>query len=82
MKTKIEDIVLIVCGACMLALTITLIVISIIWIKQPTYNQYDVNHDGEVNSHDTLKVQKYIIEQNLENSPEGGVISVSGVRTK
>lgn len=82
MKTKIEDIILIICGACAIAITIAFIVFSIAYLKQPTYNVYDVNHDGEVNSLDVLKVQKYIIQQNLENAPEGGVISVSGVRTK
>lgn len=82
MKTKIEDIVLIICGICCIAITIVFVIFSVAYLKQPTYDKYDVNHDGEVNSLDVLKVQKYIIQQNLENAPEGGVISVSGVRTK
>lgn len=82
MKTKIEDIILIICGACAILITITFVVFSVIYFKQPTYNQYDVNHDGEVNMKDTMAVQKYIVENNLDNVPEGGVISVTGVRTK
>lgn len=82
MKTKIEDIILIICGVCAIAITIAFVVFSVIYFKQPTYNQYDVNHDGEVNMKDTMAVQKHIVENNLDNVPEGGVISVTGVRTK
>ena len=82
MKTKIEDIILIICGACIIVIAIAFVVFSVIYFKQPTYNQYDVNHDGEVNMKDTMAVQKYIVENNLDNVPEGGVISVTGVRTK
>jgi hypothetical protein len=56
MKTKIEDIVLIICGACAIVITIAFIVFSIAYLKQPVYNQYDVNHDGEVNSLDATAI--------------------------
>lgn len=82
MKTKIEDIVLIICGVCAIAITIAFVIFSIIYLKQPTYDKYDVNHDGEVNMKDTMAVQKYIVENNLDNAPEGGFITVTGVRTK
>lgn len=82
MKTKIENIVLTVCGICCLTITIAYIVFAISYLKQPDYSQYDVNHDGEVNMKDTMAVQKYIVENNLDNAPEGGFITVTGVRTK
>ena len=82
MKTKIENIVLTVCSICCLTITIAYIVFAISYLKQPDYNQYDVNQDGEVNMKDTMAVQKYIVENNLDNAPEGGFITVTGVRTK
>ena len=82
MKTKIEDIILIICGVCCIVITIAFVIFSIIYLKQPTYDKYDVNHDGEVNMKDTMAVQKYIVENNLDNAPEGGFITVTGVRTK
>lgn len=82
MKTKIEDIILIICGVCIIVIAIAFVVFSVIYFKQPTYDKYDVNQDGEVNMKDTMAVQKYIVENNLDNAPEGGVISVTGVRTK
>lgn len=82
MKTRFEDIVLMVCGVCCAIVTIAYVLFAINYLKQPTYNQYDVNHDGEVNMKDTMAVQKYIVENSLDNAPEGGVISVTGVRTK
>lgn len=82
MKTKIEDIVLIICGACAIAITIAFVIFSVVYLKQPTYDKYDVNQDGEVNMKDTMAVQKYIVENNLDNAPEGGFITVTGVRTK
>lgn len=82
MKTKIEDIVLIICGVCAILITIAFVIFSVAYLKQPTYDKYDVNHDGEVNMKDTITIQKYIVENNLDNVPEGGVISVTGVRTK
>jgi len=82
MKTKIEDIILIICGVCAIAITITFVVFSVVYFKQPTYNQYDVNQDGVVDMKDTMAVQKYIVENNLDNAPEGGFITVTGVRTK
>lgn len=82
MKTRIEDIILIICGPCIIAITIVFVIFSVVYLKQPTYNQYDVNHDGEVNMKDTVAVQKYIVENELDNAPEGGFITVTGVRTK
>lgn len=82
MKTKIEDIVLIICGVCAIAITIAYIIFAFNYLKQPTYDKYDVNQDGEVNMKDTIAVQKYIVENNLDNAPEGGFITVTGVRTK
>ena len=82
MKTTIEDIILIICGVCAIAITIAFVIFSVVYFKQPTYNQYDVNHDGEVNMKDTITIQKYIVENNLDNAPEGGFITVTGVRAK
>lgn len=82
MKTKIEDIILIICGVCAIVITIAFVVFSVVYFKQPTYNQYDVNQDGVVDMKDTMAVQKYIVENNLDNAPEGGFITVTGVRTK
>ena len=82
MKNKIENVILIICGICAMLITIAFIVFSIIYLKQPTYDKYDVNHDGEVNMKDTITIQKYIVENNLDNAPEGGFITVTGVRTK
>jgi len=82
MKNKISDVILIVCGICCLSITVVYIVFTINWLKQPTYDKYDVNQDGEVNMKDTIAVQKYIVENNLDNAPEGGFITVTGVRTK
>lgn len=82
MKTKIEDIVLIICGICCIAITIVFVIFSVAYLKQPTYDKYDVNQDGEVNMKDTIAVQKHIVENELDNAPEGGVISVTGIRTK
>ena len=82
MKNKIENVILIICGICAMLITIAFIVFSIIYLKQPTYDKYDVNQDGEVNMKDTIAIQKYIVENELDNAPEGGIISVTGVRTK
>lgn len=82
MKNKIGDIILIICGVCCLIVTIVYLVFAIDCLKQPTYDKYDVNQDGEVNMKDTLAVQKHIVKNNLENAPEGGFITVTGVATK
>ncbi len=82
MKTKIENIVLIVCGVCAITTTIAYIIFGFNYLKQPAYDKYDVNQDGVVNMKDTLTVQKYIVENQLENTPEGGVIYVTGIKTK
>lgn len=36
---------------------------SLYIIKQNTYNQYDVNRDGKVNSQDLLELRKYLINE-------------------
>ena len=41
---------------------------------------YDLNRDGKVDAGDLLKLQKYIVKQNLENTEGTGVISVVGVK--
>jgi hypothetical protein len=82
MKTRIEDIVLIICGVCCIAITIAYIIFGINYLKQPSYDIHDVNQDGVVNMKDTVAVQKYIVENELDNAPEGGFITVTGVRTK
>ena len=64
MKVKIEDIVLIMSGACAITITIVFIIFSIDYLKKPVYNQYDVNHDGKVNSTDYVLVKNYIMSEN------------------
>lgn len=64
MKNKIENIVLIICGVCAITITIVFITFSIGYLKKPVYNQYDVNHDGKVNSTDYVLVKNYIMSEN------------------
>ena len=82
MKTKIEDIVLMVCGVCCAIVTIAYVLFAINYLKQPSYDIHDVNQDGVVDMKDTVAVQKYIVENELDNAPEGGFITVTGVKTK
>lgn len=82
MKTKREDITLIIRGVCCIAITVAYIIFGINYLKQPTHNKYDVNEDGVVDMKDTMTIQKYIVENELDNAPEGGFITVTGVRTK
>ena len=82
MKARIEDIILIICGVCCIAITIAYVVFGINYLKQPSYDVHDVNQDGVVDMKDTVAVQKYIVENELDNTPEGGFITVTGVRTK
>ena len=82
MKTRIEDIILMICGVCCAILTIAYIIFGINYLKQPNYDIHDVNQDGIVDMKDTMEVQKYIVENELDNAPEGGFITVTGVTTK
>ena len=82
MKTRIEDFVLMICGVCCAIVTIAYVVFGINYLKQPSYDIHDVNQDGVVNMKDTVAVQKYIVENELDNASEGGFITVTGVRTK
>ncbi len=82
METKTTDILLIICGACCIVITIAYIVFAISYLKQPSYDIHDINQDGVVDMKDTMELQKYIVENELDNAPEGGFITVTGVRTK
>lgn len=82
MKTRIEDIVLIICGVWCAIVTIVYVLFAMNYLKQPSYDIHDVNQDGVVDMKDTVAVQKYIVENELDNAPEGGFITVTGVRTK
>ena len=64
MKNKIENIVLIICGVCAITITIAFIIFGNAYLKKPVYNQYDVNHDGKVNSIDYVLIKKYIMDEN------------------
>ena len=77
---KFENIILIICTICAIALTTMFIIVGVDIINANKRNPYDVNGDGKVNSLDLLKVQKYIINQNLANTEGTGVISVVGVK--
>ncbi len=77
---KFENIILTICTVCAIILTITFVIVGVDIIKTNKRNPYDVNDDGKVNSLDLLKVQKYIINQNLANTEGTGVISVVGVK--
>ena len=61
-------------------ITTMFIIVGVDIINANKRNPYDVNGDGKVNSLDLLKVQKYIVNQNLANTEGTGVISVVGVK--
>lgn len=65
-----------------LIFNIIVAILTIPSLFKPKYNVYDVNHDGVVDMKDTTEIQKYIVEEQLSNAPEGGFITVTGVRTK
>ena len=77
---KFENVILTICTACAIVLTVMFVIVGIDIIKANKRNPYDVNGDGQVNSLDLLKVQKYIIDQNLATTEGTGVISVVGVK--
>ena len=77
---KFENIVLTICTICAVVLTTMFVIVGIEMIRVNKRNPYDVNNDGQVNSLDLLKIQKYIINQNLANAEGTGVISVVGVK--
>lgn len=77
---KYENIIITICTICAVVLTITFVIVGIDIIKQNKKNPYDVNGDGQVNALDLLKVQKYIVNQNLATTDGTGVISVVGVK--
>lgn len=79
---KFEKIIISICTGCAVVATIILVIVTMNVIKENKRNRYDVNNDGKVNSLDLLKVQKYIINQNLETTEGTGVISVVGVKGK
>lgn len=75
-----ENIILTICTVCAVVLTTMFVIVRIDIIKANKRNPYDVNNDGQVNALDLLKVQKYIINQNLATTEGTGVISVVGVK--
>lgn len=77
---KFENIILAICTICAVILTTMFVIVGIDLIKANKRNPYDVNGDGKVDVLDTVKVQKYIINQNLANTEGTGVISVVGVK--
>lgn len=77
---KFENIIITICTVCTVVLTTVFVIVGIDIIKANKKNPYDVNGDGQVNSLDLLKVQKYIINQNLATAEGTGVISVVGVK--
>lgn len=79
---KFENIIITICTICAVVLTTTFVIVGIDIIKANKRNPYDVNGDGQVNALDLLKVQKYIVNQNLANTEGTGVISVVGVKGK
>ena len=80
MIKKYENIILTICTICAVVLTTMFVIVGIDIINQNKKNPYDVNGDGQVNALDLLKVQKYIINQNLATTEGTGVISVVGVK--
>lgn len=80
MIKNFENIILTICTVCAVALTTMFVIVGIDIIKANKRNPYDVNGDGQVNSLDLLKVQKYIINQNLATTEGTGIISVVGVK--
>ena len=80
MIKNFENIIITICTVCAVALTTMFVIVGIDIIKANKRNPYDVNGDGQVNSLDLLKVQKYIINKNLANTEGTGVISVVGVK--
>jgi len=74
------NIIITICTVCAVVLTTMFVIVGIDIIKANKRNPYDVNGDGQVNSLDLLKVQKYIINQNLATTEGTGVISVVGVK--
>lgn len=80
MIKNFENIIITICTVCAVALTNMFVIVGIDIIKANKRNPYDVNGDGQVNSLDLLKVQKYIINQNLATTEGTGVISVVGVK--
>ena len=77
---KFENIILTICTICAVVLTTMFIIVGIDIIKANKRNPYDVNGDGKVDVLDTVKVQKYIVNQNLATTEGTGVISVVGVK--
>ena len=77
---KFENVILTICTVCAIVLTVMFVIVGIDIIKANKRNPYDVNGDGQVNALDLLKVQKYIIDQNLATTEGTGVISVVGVK--
>lgn len=77
---KFENIILTICTICAVILTTMFAIVGVDIIKTNKRNPYDVNGDGKVDGLDTLKVQKYIIDQNLATTEGTGVISVVGVK--
>ena len=75
-----ENIIITICTVCAVVLTTVFVIVGIDIIKANKKNPYDVNGDGQVNSLDLLKVQKYIINQNLATAEGTGVISVLVVK--
>lgn len=81
MENKKENIVLAICGVCAIAVTVAYIIFGYNYLKQPTYDRYDTNQDGVVDVRDAMAVQRYIVEEQLQNAPEGGFITVTGIKT-
>ena len=75
-----ENIIITICTVCAVILTTMFVIVGIDIIKANKKNPYDVNGDGQVNSLDLLKVQKYIINQNLATTEGTRIISVVGVK--
>ena len=77
---KFENTIIIICTICAVILTTTFVIVGADIIKKNKINPYDINGDGKVDGLDVIKVQKYIIQQNLSNTEGTGVISVVGVK--
>lgn len=77
---KFENIILTICTICVVVLTTMFVIVGVDIIKTNKRNPYDVNGDGKVDVLDAVKVQKYIVNQNLATTEGTGVISVVGVK--
>ena len=80
MIKNFENIIITICTICAVVLTTMFIIVGIDIIKANKRNPYDVNGDGKVDVLDAVKVQKYIVNQNLATTEGTGVISVVGVK--